>query len=46
MDNLGLAVYDAEGNLRPLNETFSDLNAIMAGRSGRALSARFLTRGI
>ena len=31
MDNLGLAVYDAEGNLRPLNETFSDLNAIMAG---------------
>ena len=34
MDNLGLAVYDAEGNLRPLNETFSDLNAIMADMSG------------
>lgn len=34
MDNLGLSVYDAEGNLRPLNETFSDLNAIMADMSG------------
>lgn len=34
MDNLGLSIYDAEGNLRPLNETFSDLNAIMADMSG------------
>lgn len=33
MDSLGLSVYDAEGNLRPLNETFSDLNAIMKDMS-------------
>lgn len=34
MDDLGLSVYDAEGSMRPLNETFSDLNAIMADMSG------------
>lgn len=29
MEELGLEVYDAEGNMRPLNDTFNDLNAIL-----------------
>lgn len=31
MEALGLNVYDATGNLRPLNEVFRDLDAAMAG---------------
>lgn len=30
MKNLGLEVYDADGNMRPLNETFSDLDAVLS----------------
>ncbi len=30
LKSLGVEVYDAEGNMRPLNETFGDLNAAMA----------------
>ena len=30
IDTLGLKVFDAEGNMRPLNETFNDLNGIMS----------------
>lgn len=30
MKGLGLEVYDAAGNMRPLNEVFTDLNAAMA----------------
>ena len=29
MQELGLEVFDAEGNMRPLNETFNDLNGIL-----------------
>ena len=29
MEELGLKVYDAEGNMRPLNEIFKDLNGIL-----------------
>lgn len=29
MEELGLQVYDAEGNMRPLNDVFNDLNSIM-----------------
>lgn len=29
MEALGLQVFDANGNMRPLNETFSDLNGIL-----------------
>lgn len=30
MDMLGLSVYDAAGNMRPLNDIFTDLNTIMS----------------
>ena len=30
MEALGLEVYDAEGNMRPLNETFGDLEATLS----------------
>ena len=30
MNSLGLEVYDANGNMRPLNETFGDLNGILS----------------
>lgn len=30
MDQLGLVIYDATGNMRPLNEVFQDLNAAMS----------------
>lgn len=30
MEALGLEVFDAEGNMRPLNETFGDLNSILS----------------
>lgn len=30
MSSLGLEVYDANGNMRPLNETFGDLDAILS----------------
>lgn len=33
MASLGLEVYDAAGNMRPLNEVFKDLNAAMDGMS-------------
>ena len=29
MEELGLEVFDAEGNMRPLNDTFNDLNEIL-----------------
>lgn len=29
MQELGLEVFDAEGNMRPLNDTFNDLNGIL-----------------
>ena len=29
MEELGLEVFDAEGNMRPLNDTFNDLNGIL-----------------
>lgn len=29
LDELGVKVYDANGNMRPLNETFKDLNSAM-----------------
>lgn len=29
LDELGVQVYDANGNMRPLNETFKDLNNVM-----------------
>lgn len=31
MKELGLEVYDADGNMRPLNDTFNDLNSILGG---------------
>lgn len=30
MDKLGVKVYDTNGNMRPLNETFKDLNGILS----------------
>lgn len=33
MKSLGLEVYDASGNMRPINEVFKDLNASMEGMS-------------
>lgn len=33
MQELGLEVFDAEGNMRPLNETFGDLNGILGTMS-------------
>lgn len=30
MERLGLQVFDAEGNMRPLNETFADLDAALS----------------
>lgn len=32
-DQLGVSAYDADGNLRPLQDTFSDLQKAMAGMS-------------
>lgn len=29
IEELGLQIFDAEGNMRPLNETFTDLNGIL-----------------
>lgn len=31
MKELGLEVFDADGNMRPLNDTFNDLNGILSG---------------
>lgn len=31
IEDLGLSVFDAEGNMRPLNETFKDLDGILSG---------------
>lgn len=31
LEDLGVAVYDAEGNMRPLNDVFQDLSASMEG---------------
>ena len=31
MKELGLEVFDADGNMRPLNDTFNDLNSILSG---------------
>ena len=33
LENLGVSVFDAEGNMRPLNETFGDLNAALSEMS-------------
>lgn len=33
LTNLGVSVYDAEGKMRPLNETFGDLNAALSTMS-------------
>ena len=33
LDGLGVKAFDAEGNLRPLNETFGDLDKALAGMS-------------
>lgn len=33
IDELGLEVFDAEGNMRPLNDVFSDLNDILSDMS-------------
>ena len=33
MEKLGLKVFDAEGNMRPLNDTFGDLNTILSTMS-------------
>ncbi len=33
MDELGLSVLDAEGNMRPLNEIFRDLDSALSGMS-------------
>lgn len=45
MRSLGVEVYDAEGNMRPLNETFGDLNdalsAMTQGEQTEVLSAIF-----
>ena len=44
-DHLGVSAYDAEGNLRPLEDTFYDLNKAMEGMTDqekkRTLSAMF-----
>lgn len=45
MQSLGLEVYDAHGNMRPLNETFGDLQAALSsmtqGEQTQALSKIF-----
>lgn len=45
MNSLGLQVFDAEGNMRPLNDTFNDLNDILstmtAGEQTQVLSTIF-----
>ena len=45
MQSLGLEVYDAQGNIRPLNETFADLQAALSamtqGEQTQALSKIF-----
>lgn len=45
MQSLGLEVYDAQGNMRPLNETFGDLQAALSsmtqGEQTQALSKIF-----
>ena len=33
LDGLGVSAFDADGNLRPLNEIFSDLDSALAGMS-------------
>lgn len=33
MDSLGISAYDTDGNLRPLNETFEDLNGVLSTMS-------------
>lgn len=33
MDSLGVKAYDADGSLRPLNETFGDLDAVLSQMS-------------
>lgn len=33
MENLGIEFYDAQGNIRPLNESFSELSASLNGMS-------------
>ena len=33
LDSLGVSALDADGNMRPLNETFADLDAALAGMS-------------
>lgn len=35
MKNLGLEVFDAEGNMRPLNDVFGDLNGILGSMTGQ-----------
>lgn len=50
MKALGLEVFDAEGNMKPLNETFSDLNESLSKMTQeqqmQALSEMFNTRDI
>lgn len=45
LKDLGVEVYDAEGNLRPLNETFEDMNAALGkmtqGEQTQALNEIF-----
>lgn len=35
MQELGLEVFDADGNMRPLNDTFNDLNEILGTMNGK-----------
>lgn len=37
-NSLGVSAYDAQGNLRPLEDTFADLNQAMAGMSDQEKS--------
>lgn len=39
MDNLGISAWDAEGNMRPLNEVLVDLNVAMADMSSHEKSS-------
>ena len=39
MERLGLSAWDAEGNMRPLNEVLIDLNRSMAGMSSQEKSS-------
>lgn len=38
-ESLGVSAYDADGNLRPLQDTFADLNAAMEGMSEQEKSS-------